>query len=174
MSARNRKGKSQSSKIAQLTQFRASVAQSQRRLRITLEVPDITQSIPFGEIPEVVKRIIRKLTINKEADTIQDLYTSELSPLAKQITFSLGFALLLLGEGLLLRQPQFFGLFYASTLLPLLLSRIIKYSSNGEIFFLFELSTFNTLSLALNVLVLRKNEALWKTNFMLANGVVLW
>lgn len=40
--------------------------------------------------------------------------------------------------------------------------------------FFFEFSTFNALFLAVNALVLKQNTALWRMNFMAANGIVLW
>eukprot|EP00667_Euglena_gracilis_P009576 EG_transcript_9728 len=88
--------------------------------------------------------------------------------------FMLGVLGLISTEFVLLRFPQFFGLWFAATIPPLVAIRWCLYSLAKHQFFLFDFCYFVQVGTLVNLFFFPDSRHLWRLHFVLAQGPLLW
>uniref|UniRef100_A0A7S3PT83 Glycerophosphocholine acyltransferase 1 n=1 Tax=Aplanochytrium stocchinoi TaxID=215587 RepID=A0A7S3PT83_9STRA len=129
----------------------------------------------LGDEYDRVTALLAKLLTGNESTTFAEFVEGKnATPFAKQLAFFTGVFFLLLGQYLAFQRPNLFGAFYALGALGLLVQKTILYSRSKQLYFMLDSGYMNTALLLVNVTILRRSPTLWKTNFMIANGLQLW
>jgi len=122
----------------------------------------------------VVKKRVRKVVTGSSETRLRDwAKEAKVVKTVDKFSFVLGVTVLCTTEFMLLQHPQHFGMYYVVLITIMMALRLYMYAKNKWLYFLLDFCYASNASCFISVLYAPDNQALWRLNYSVTNGVLL-